>query len=80
MLTKIHRPDMPVWTITEFLILVGEDVVEDIETSNAKRHRYFNRLMKTATSIDLNDPRYYGMLEEYFAVKYPDQWAALKGE
>lgn len=70
---------LPVWSDVEFLMVVGPDVVEFIETSPVKEHRFFNRLIAKADTVDMNDPRYFEMLEGFFETDHPAIWETLKG-
>lgn len=48
----------PVWSKVEFLLTVGEDVVDAIEGSTNKKMRYVRKLFDAVDTIDLNDERY----------------------
>jgi len=71
---------LPVWSVVDFLLIVGEDISYAIDKSKSKRNLYFSKLIANATKIDLNSEVYFELLRGFFETDHPTIWAALKGE
>ena len=72
--------ELPVWSVVDFLLIVGEDISYAIDKSKSKRNLYFSKLIANATKIDLNSEVYFELLRGFFETDHPKIWAALKGE
>ena len=64
---KTHFPEMPIWPVVEFVMMLGADVLETIDASTDKNLKFYKFLLARTDTIDMRKSDNLIMVQDLMA-------------